>query len=158
MFFSILLALSKVLEIEFVYLPVGLPDSNSMDYRGVLEDMSISSWSKHGSSFGVTTDNKFFLQVKSLCENARLIGGVSAIQAAAESFRPFQLESVVELELVGSACSKILQKLGGSLDMNKIYPAPLATGRLFVYFLLGFGFVLSSCSIEVMKVQTQFCF
>lgn len=122
-----LLALSKVLEIEFIYLPLNIPNPSSSTYLNILKDLDSSNYWSSGVSYGLTAENKQLYQLKGLCENARLSGGVSAIQAAAESFRPFLLESVAEVDLTDGACSRILQAFGGSTDLNRIYPPPLTT-------------------------------
>uniref|UniRef100_A0A915EX38 Cadherin n=1 Tax=Echinococcus canadensis TaxID=519352 RepID=A0A915EX38_9CEST len=124
------LPVSKILEVEFVYLPLGLPEADYMKNLSVLEDMTSSPWGKSGSSFGLTRESKQFSRLKNICENARLIGSMSAVQAAAESFLPFQLESVTELEVAGSACARILQSVDGSADVNKVYPGPLTTTNI----------------------------
>ncbi|KAM3179395.1 hypothetical protein ACTXT7_000699 [Hymenolepis weldensis] len=120
-------ALSKVLEIEFIYLPLNIPHPSSATYVNILKDLDSSHYWSSGVSYGLTAENKQLYQLKGLCENARLSGGVSAIQAAAESFRPFLLESVAEIDLTDGACSRILQTFGGSTDLNRIYPPPLTT-------------------------------
>ncbi|KAL5967808.1 hypothetical protein TSMEX_004506, partial [Taenia solium] len=122
--------MSKILEIEFVYLPLGLPEAGHMKNLSVPEDMTSSSWSNAGSSFGLTSENKQFIRLRSICESARLLGSVSALRAAAESFLPFQLESVTELEVAGSACARVLQSVGSSADVNKIFPGPLTTTNI----------------------------
>nr|CDS31247.2 cadherin [Hymenolepis microstoma] len=123
--------LSKLLEIEFIYLPLNIPNPGSANYLNILNDHSSSSnyWVS-GVPYGLTAENKQLYQLKGLCENARLSGAVSAIQAAAESFRPFLLESVAEVDLPDGACSKILQMFGGNMDSNRIYPPPLTTTNI----------------------------
>ncbi|VDL59217.1 unnamed protein product [Hymenolepis diminuta] len=91
--------LSKVLEIEFIYLPLNIPNPSSSTYLNILKDLDSSNYWSSGVSYGLTAENKQLYQLKGLCENAQLSGGVSAIQAAAESFRPFLLESVAEVDL-----------------------------------------------------------
>lgn len=131
--------MSKMLEIEFVYLPLGLPEVDQIKNLSVLEDMTSGPWSNSGSSFGLTSENKQLIRLRSICENARLFGSVSALRAAAESFLPFQLESVAELEVAGSACARILQSVGSSADVNKIFPGPLTTSN-YVLCAVGFWF------------------
>ncbi|KAL5110462.1 hypothetical protein TcWFU_005881 [Taenia crassiceps] len=122
--------MSKILEVEFVYLPLGLPEANHVNNLSVLEDVTSSSWGKSGSPLGLTSENKQFIRLKNICESARLFGSVSALRAASESFLPFQLENVAELVVAGSACARILQSVGGSGDANKIFPGPLTTTNI----------------------------
>ncbi|VDM24908.1 unnamed protein product [Hydatigera taeniaeformis] len=121
--------MSKILEVEFVYLPLGLPEVDHAKNLSVLEDVIGSFWGKSGPPFELANGNKQFMRLKSICESARLVGSVSAVQAAAESFLPFQLESVAELEVAGSACAKILQSVGSNADVSKIFPGPFTTSN-----------------------------
>ncbi|VDN96237.1 unnamed protein product [Rodentolepis nana] len=127
---SLLLALSKLLEIEFIYLPLNIPNPGSASYLNILNDHSSGNYWASGVPYGMSAESKQLYQLKGICENARLSGAVSAIQAAAESFRPFLLESIAELDLPDSACSKILQMFGGTMDSNRIYPPPLTTTNI----------------------------
>ncbi|VDD79785.1 unnamed protein product [Mesocestoides corti] len=101
--------LSKLLEVEFVYLPLGLPDASYSEYWSLLDELNSRSWRTSTSEISHASKDKHFISLKGICESARLSGSVSALQAAAESLHPFHLESVTELELSGSACSRILQ-------------------------------------------------
>ena len=122
--------MANILELEFIYLPLGLPDANYLDYWRILEDISRSSSSSSESLFDPIRDHNQFARLKSICESARLVGGVGAVRAAAESFRPFQLESVDELELSGSACTRILHLAGNNVNAGKIFPGLLTTCKL----------------------------
>uniref|UniRef100_A0A183SVE5 Death domain-containing protein n=1 Tax=Schistocephalus solidus TaxID=70667 RepID=A0A183SVE5_SCHSO len=99
-----LTAASVWLEMELVYLPLGLPDASTAETLGLLEQLMERPDSRPYLTH--LAERQRFGRLLSLCENARLDGCVSAVQAAADSFHPFVVEEVGVLPVDGGACER----------------------------------------------------
>ncbi|KAL7064780.1 hypothetical protein AAHC03_05861 [Spirometra sp. Aus1] len=97
-------ASSVWLEVELVYLPLGLPDASTAETLGLLEQLMERPES--GPYLTHLAERQRFGRLLGLCENARLDGCVPAVQAAADSFHPFVVEEVGVLPVDGAACER----------------------------------------------------
>nr|VZI42269.1 unnamed protein product [Spirometra erinaceieuropaei] len=97
-------ASSVWLEVELVYLPLGLPDASTAETLGLLEQLMERPQS--GPYLTHLAERQRFGRLLGLCENARLDGCVPAVQAAADSFHPFVVEEVGVLPVDGAACER----------------------------------------------------
>lgn len=108
-YLSILIASSDLLELEFVYLPLGLPDGSSSHYWKLLEELAERAGGDGSMTSSRITDRQQFDRLRDICEAARLSGDVSALEIKSDYCRPFQLERVGMEDLRGGACPLVLQ-------------------------------------------------
>ncbi|VDP68078.1 unnamed protein product [Echinostoma caproni] len=105
------------LELEWVFLPKGLPIDVDRDPLGDLEQLRkiprVGTLTGHQTSYLDRPAGLITLpDLLKLCKTASLDGAEAALRATAESFRPFKLDEVTQHELENSACHKARQLTG----------------------------------------------
>ncbi|KAF8563909.1 hypothetical protein P879_05645 [Paragonimus westermani] len=138
-------SLSPTLEIDWVFLPFGVPADGDKDLLSSLDSIDkitrIGTLSGHQTSYiDRSALNLNLPDLLKRCQVSRLDGAEVALKATEESFRPFKIHSVKLHDLENSACylakrltEKSHSKAAGITEENR--PGWFEAGNLHPHFI-----------------------